>query len=267
MNEVTTYRWSFEEDIRNYVDFGYQAIGVWRQKLSDFGEENGVDLLAESHLKVTGLFWAGGFTGSEGHSFDEALEDGLHAIRLAGALNANCLVMFTGARNNHTFRHAERLLRLALDEMLELAEASDVVLAIEPMHPACAADWTFLTDMETTLDLIQSYQTPHLKLVFDSFHFGHDLSLIANLREIVPHIGLVQLGDRNLEHSIDQERCPLGSGILPLEKLLSELMGAGYTGDFDVELCGSEIEYQCYESLLQGTLKSFEQLIVPASKR
>ena len=267
MNEVTTYRWSFEEDIMRYVEHGYQAIGVWRQKLSDFGEENGVDLLAESRLKVTGLFWAGGFTGSEGHSFEEAVEDGLHAIRLAGALDAGCLVVYTGARNNHTFRHAERLLRIALDRMLELAEASDVVLAIEPMHPACAAEWTFLTDMESTLDFIQSYQSPYLKLVFDSFHFGHDLSLIANLREIVPHLALVQLGDRILEHNIDQERCSLGSGILPLEKLVRELLGAGYQGDFDVELCGSEIECQCYEELLRRTINSFEQLIVPASKR
>ena len=39
INELTTYRWSFEEDVRNYAAAGITSIGVWRQKLSDFGEE------------------------------------------------------------------------------------------------------------------------------------------------------------------------------------------------------------------------------------
>ena len=36
-------------------------------------------------------------------------------------MNAGCLVVYTGGRNNHTFRHAERLLRMALDQLLSLA--------------------------------------------------------------------------------------------------------------------------------------------------
>ena len=47
INEMTTYRWSFEEDVHNLSAAGIPAIGVWRQKLSDFGEEKGIELLAE----------------------------------------------------------------------------------------------------------------------------------------------------------------------------------------------------------------------------
>ena len=38
MNEMTTLRWSFEEDVQQYRAAGISAIGVWRRKLSDFGE-------------------------------------------------------------------------------------------------------------------------------------------------------------------------------------------------------------------------------------
>ncbi len=41
MNEMTTYRWSFEEDVAHYQSAGITAMGVWRQKLSDYGEEKG----------------------------------------------------------------------------------------------------------------------------------------------------------------------------------------------------------------------------------
>lgn len=266
MNEVTTYRWTFEEDVRRYSKAGYQAIGVWRQKLADFGEEEGVDLLAASGLRVTNLLWAGGFTGSDGRSLDDAIEDALHAVRLAGAMNAGCLVVYTGGRNNHTFRHAERLLRIALEQVISLAEAADVVLALEPMHPACASEWTFLTDLESTLALVESYQSPNLKMVFDAFHFGHDEAVLANLSEIVPHIALVQLGDRLTAHNIDQDRCPLGEGVVHFSELLSKLTEAGYEGDFDVELAGQDIERHNYEKLLTISKQAFERLNTVVTK-
>ena len=104
-------------------------------------------------------------------------------MRLAGATRAGCLIVYPGGRNHHTFRHAERLFLSALDSLLSLAEAADVTLAIEPMHPACAREWTFLTDIESTIALIERINSPNLKLVFDTYHFGHDLALLSNLRE------------------------------------------------------------------------------------
>ena len=264
MNEVTTYRWTFEEDVRRYVAAGYEAIGVWRQKLSDYGEEQGVDLLAESGLRVTNLLWAGGFTGSDGRNQQEAIEDAEHAIRLAGAMNADCLVVYPGGRNNHTFRHADRLLRTALDELLGWAEAADVTLAIEPMHPACAAEWTFLTDLEATISLIDSFQTPYLKLVFDAYHFGHDSAVISNLNQMVPYTALVQLGDRHKAHGIDHDRCPLGEGKVPLTEIVQNLLEAGYQGNFDIELAGEDIELSDYGHLLNCSKLAFDQLLAPA---
>jgi sugar phosphate isomerase/epimerase len=266
MSEVTTYRWSFEQDVQRYAEAGYTAIGVWRQKLSDYGEEAGVDLLAESGLRVTNLFWAGGFTGSDGRSLTEAIDDAADAIRLAGAMDAGCLVVYTGGRNHHTFSHANRLFRTAMNELLDLAEAADVVLAIEPMHPACAADWTFLTDLESTIHLVESFQSEHLKMVFDAYHFGHDRSVLANLKEIVPYTALVQLGDRMASHNIDHERCPLGCGVVPLSEILCSLLEAGYTGDFDVELLGQEIELSNYEKLLTTSQSAFNELIQPMQR-
>ena len=62
MNEMTTFRWSFEEDVQRYREAGYPAIGVWRQKLADFGEERGIELLRDSGLAVSNLMWAGGLS-------------------------------------------------------------------------------------------------------------------------------------------------------------------------------------------------------------
>ncbi len=266
MSEVTTFRWSFEQDVFNYAAAGYESIGVWRQKLADFGEEAGIDLLVESGLRVSHLLWAGGFTGSDGRTWNEAIDDACEAIRLAGAMNAGCLIVYPGGRNNHIYRHAERLFRVALDSLLSLAEAADVTLAIEPMHPACARDWTFLTDIESTITLIEDINSPNLKLVFDTYHFGHDRTILANLREIVPHMALVQLGDRRVPHGVDQQRCPLGDGTVPLRKTIVELREAGYNGDFDIELSGAGFEAGGYHRLLADCRQRVEAMMPVLSK-
>src|SRR5258708_2604020 len=122
MNEMTTFRWSFEEDVVRYKAAGIEGIGVWRQKLADYGEQRGVELVARSGLTVSNLLWAGGFTGSDGHNYDESMSDAKEAIRLAAALRAGHLVVYSGARNGHTLKHARRLFVGALEELLPFAQ-------------------------------------------------------------------------------------------------------------------------------------------------
>jgi sugar phosphate isomerase/epimerase len=172
MNEMTTYRWSFEEDVAHYRAAGIPAIGVWRQKLSDYGEEKGTELVADSGLAVSNLLWAGGFTGSDGRSHRESIDDALEAIRVAQALSCSCLVVYSGGRAGHTHNHARRLLRDALKDLLPAAAAAGVSLALEPMHAGCAAEWTFLTGLDDALGLIAEFQSPRLKLVLDTYHLG-----------------------------------------------------------------------------------------------
>ena len=260
MNEITTFRWSFEEDVENYQRAGYKSIGVWRQKLTDGDEDEAVDLLVDSGLSVSNLLWAGGFTGSEGRTLAESVDDAQEAIRLAAAIGAGCLVLYPGGRNNHTYRHAGRLLRTALDELLPFAEAADVPLAIQPMHAACAADWTFLTDLSSVISLMDAFQCAHLKLAYDTYHFPigpHRRHLLAKL---VPYLGIVHLGDRHVPPTIDPEYCPIGQGCLPLTEIVTTLQDAGYTGAFDVKLIGPEISLNDYWGLLDQSKMAFAEM-------
>ncbi len=195
INEVTTYRWSFEEDVAHYPACGIEAIGVWRQKLADFGEAKGIELLAASGLAVSNLLWAGGFTGSDGHSYQEAVDDARHALRLAAALGTQHLVVYSGSRNGHTQNHARRIFITALDELLPLAEELRITLDIEPMHQGCAEGWTFLTDLEDGLALVRGYEHPRVKLAFDTYHWGHEPDIAARLADMAPDIGIVHLSD------------------------------------------------------------------------
>jgi sugar phosphate isomerase/epimerase len=267
MNEMTTYRWSWEQDVENYQEAGYGGIGVWRHKLADGDEDEAIERILASGLSVTQLSWAGGFTGSDGRTLADGVEDALEALRLAAALQAGCLVVYAGGRNNHTFRHAGRPLRLAIDELLPLAESVEIPLAVEPMHAACAKEWTFLTDLSSVMSLIEEYQSPCLKIAYDTYHFPIHGRQRDVLKRIAPHIGIVHLGDRRHAPSIEQERCPLGLGRLQLGDVIGTLQEAGYTGNYDVKLSGPEIEAYDYWSILEQSQLTFGELAPVAVER
>ena len=261
MNELTTYRWSFEEDVQNYARAGIPALSVWRQKLSDFGEEKGVELISECGLSVSSLMWAGGFTGSDGRTHKESVEDAHDAIKVASQLRAGCLIVYSGNRAGHTHNHARRLLNSALKDLIPHAAESGVTLAIEPMHAGCAREWTYLTDLDETLELIQSFDSPALKVAFDSYYFGLQEDICGRLSDLVPKLAIVQLGDARQEPDGEQDRCALGSGAIPLEAIVKELLGAGYDGCFEVKLMGEEIETLEYDKLLADSKQKVESML------
>ncbi|MCE9547137.1 MAG: sugar phosphate isomerase/epimerase [Planctomycetia bacterium] len=253
VNELTTYRWTFEEDVARYAAAGFAAIGVWRQKICDFGEEKGAELLSDSGLAVSNLLWAGGFTGSDGRSYRDSIDDGIEAVQLAGMLRCPCLVVYSGGRAGHTHNHARRLLIGALNELAPLAAQHGVTLALEPMHPGCAAEWTFLSTINDALDVIQRVGSPQVKLAFDTYHFGHDGAIVERLEKLAPQVAIVHLGDGKQEPDGEQNRCALGQGQVPLAGIIAALARGGYQGYYDIELMGEEVEGSQYEQLLRDS--------------
>jgi len=264
MNEMTTFRWSFEEDVERYRNSGYQAIGVWRQKIADFGEERGVELLRDSGLAVSNLMWAGGFTGSDGHSHRESIDDALLAIRLAGAMRAKTLVVYSGSRAGHTVNHARRLLLTALKELAPVAQQHGVRLALEPMHTSCAGEWTFLTGLDDALALVDQVGSPMVQLVYDTYHLGWQPGAADRIGALVDRIAIVHLADGKLPSDSEQTRTRLGEGQIPLIEILQALNQSGYDGDYDVELVGPDLERTDYCQLLAHSRTAFDNLMQKA---
>jgi sugar phosphate isomerase/epimerase len=261
MNEMTTFRWSFEEDVQHYREAGIPAIGVWRQKLADFGKERGIDLVQESGLAVSNLMWAGGFTGSDGHTHRESIDDALDAIRLAAALKSPCLVVYSGSRGGHTTNHARRLLTTALKELAPVAQEFGVKLALEPMHTACSQEWTFLNGLSDTLNMLEQVGSGSVQIVFDTYHFGWQPDAMAQIPALASRIGVVHLADGRPPSDSEQIRSKLGDGEVPLAEIVGALSTAGYDGDYDVELLGPDLEHADYFQLLTHSKKAYETLV------
>ena len=250
INQLTTYRSTFEEDVFRCVRFGIGGMGVWRQKIDYYGLEKARELLRESGIEVSNLLWAGGFTGSEGHSYRESLWDAARAIRMAGFLDCPVLVIYSGGRGGHTMRHARRLLTGGLAALIPVAEEEGVQLAVEPMHPRCAKDWTILTSLDDARELIDDLGHPQLKLVVDTYQLAEELDTPDRILACGDQIGIVHLADARGNISREQNRCPLGMGKVDFDSIFAALAQIGYQGYLDLELFGQDVEGMDYASLI-----------------
>lgn len=250
VSELSTYRWSFEEDVLNYHQKGFEAIGIWRPKLVEYGEEKGVELLSEHNLSISSLQWVGGFTGSDGRSYREALHDGLDAIQQAADIGAPTVTVLAGGRGGHTKGHAHRLLRTALKELAEAAQAMGVQLALEPMHVGCAFDWSFMNTVPQCLDIINDIGSNNLGITFDCYHVAQDEAVLLWLESFVKYVRLVQLGDAKHAPMGEQDRCLLGQGHIPLRDIVQIFEQSGYEGFYEVEILGQQVEHLEYEEIL-----------------
>lgn len=261
INQLSTLRWSFEEDAEAYHQRGFTGIGIYRPKLEDFGLDRAIELLAEFELSPTSLSWIGGFTGSDGRPYTEAVADGIQAIHDAANLGAESLVVIAGGRNNHIRNHAKRTLCDALTELAPIAEDQGIQLSLEPFHPGCGEEWSFVNDLHSTLDIIEMVASPNLGIALDTYHLCQDNTVIQWLPEITRHLHLVQLGDARHSPLGEMNRCLLGRGSVPIREIISTLFEHGYNGPVEVELIGEDVETISYEQLLDHTRHFLEQTL------
>lgn len=260
MNQITTYRWSLFDDVAAYRDAGIPGIGVWRPKLSEFGEERGVDLLLESGRTVSSLSYVGGFTGDRGLGFHEAMDDARDAIHLAGLLQAECVVVVSGPRALHTARHARRLFVDALKSLGDLAGSERVDLAVLPMHSMFSKDWTFLSTIDDTLEILDRCRHPRVRMAFDAYHLWQEPGLIERIPALAPRTSVVRLSDWRDPPRCEYDRCLPGDGHIPLADVLRAFNRSGYTGFYEMEIWSEKLWAGDYVKLLEECCERFRTL-------
>jgi sugar phosphate isomerase/epimerase len=260
MNQMTTYRWSLLEDVTQYREHGFEGIGVWRRKVADFGEERSLELLRDSELPVSNLLWGGGFTGADGRSFRESIDDAREGIRLARALDTNTLVIISGARGGHTNNHAKSLLVDALKELVPTAADEGVSLALEPFDRMFSKDWSFLFSVDDALEIVDRVAAPEMGLALDVYHVWQDDGLLDRIPELAPLIRVVHLADWREPPRSENDRVQLGEGVIPLADFVRALDASGFDGYYDVEILSDELWQADYNDLIAESRRAFERI-------
>ncbi|MDP1797248.1 MAG: TIM barrel protein [Planctomycetaceae bacterium] len=140
------------------------AFGVLRKRLWQFGLQRSAELFHRRNITVSSLNWAGGFTGSLGFQFREAVDDALSALEEADCIGTRTLVIAPGGQGTFTYRHArrmaidgvQRLLAPAADRRLRLAILVD--LGTKASQRSLIQSWT------AAAEFLEDIGAPHVGL-------------------------------------------------------------------------------------------------------
>ena len=242
ISEVTTRDWSFADDVRNYAAAGIEAIGVWRDKLDQYGTEEGIRLLADSPLRVANVVNAGHFLNMTRSQTQRAIEDVVEAIGLAQRLKTDSLLIVTGdvGSFHRSVEQARDIVIAALRELAPVAGAAGVRLAIEPIHERYPG-YTFLHSIPDALEVIEAVGSPHVGLFFDTDHLWESKDLLRDIERVGPAIYGVHINDMPALPGPGIDRRLLGEGVVPLREILAAIEATGYRGYYDVEIMSEQV--------------------------
>lgn len=251
LSQLTTLRWSLSEEVFQLKETGFDAIGLWRPKLVEFGEERAADLLHEYNLKASSLSFAGAFTGGRGFSYLEAIADGNEAIRQAQIVGAENVIVVGGSQNGHTNRHCRRMVVDAMRALGDVAAKSGVRLSLLPMHQIFRDSWTFLNTLDSALDILSEISHSHVRLAVDAYQLSNEMDLVERIPEIVESVGIVQVSGGNRSPKSDRDRNLPGKGEIPVKEIIQAFQSAGYAGYFDIQVWSDRVWQSNYSHLIE----------------
>jgi sugar phosphate isomerase/epimerase len=228
---------------------GIRAIDPWRDQVATVGLDRAVRKVKDAGLELSGYCRGGMFPADAAHRI-EARDDNRRAVDEAKALGAPCVVLVVGGLPQYSrpgsspskdIGAARAQVEDAIAEMMDYAAASKMPLAIEPLHPAYAADRACVNTTKQALDIcdrLDAGRTGALGVALDVYHIWWDPELMSQIaragkdRLLAFHVcdWLVPTKD------ILNDRGMMGDGVIDIKSVRRAVEAEGFSGYSEIEI-------------------------------
>ncbi|MCA1359361.1 sugar phosphate isomerase/epimerase [Bradyrhizobium sp. IC3069] len=232
---------------------GIRAIDPWRDQVANVGLDRVARAVREAGLDLSGYCRGGMFT-SDVSRRGEVRDDNRRCVDEAKALGAPCIVLVVGGLPQYSRLGSEASKDLvaargqveeALADMLDYARQAKLPLAIEPLHPAYAADRACVNTTKQALDIcdrLDPGRTGMLGVALDVYHIWWDPELMDQIaragrdRLLAFHVcdWLVPTRD------ILNDRGMMGDGVIDIKSVRAAVEAQGFAGYSEIEIFSNE---------------------------
>jgi sugar phosphate isomerase/epimerase len=239
VHTITTKPWAVEEAIEQYSQSGVNGITVWRQALEGRHPAKIGQQIRAAGLSVVSLCRGGFFPGTDQDTRQAAIDDNLRAIDEAAELGAPLVVLVCGAVPGQPLEESRRQIKDGIAAVLPHAEACQVKLGIEPLHPVYADDRSAINTLKQANDVAEALDSPFVGVVVDVYHLWWDPDLETELRRCGQSDNLLafHICDwKTPTEDILNDRGLMGEGCIPIRKIRGWVEAAGFDGFNEVEI-------------------------------
>lgn len=232
---------------------GIRAIDPWRDQVAAVGLERAVRAVKDAGLDLSGYCRGGMFTADDAHR-GEARDDNRRAVDEAVALGASCIVLVVGGLPHYSrpgstpskdIAAARNQVHDGIAEMLDYAKQAKLPLAIEPLHPAYAADRACVNTTKHALDICDALdpgRTGAIGVALDVYHIWWDPELMGQIaragkdRLLAFHVcdWLVPTKD------ILNDRGMMGDGVIDIRSVRAMVEAQGFAGYSEIEIFSND---------------------------
>jgi sugar phosphate isomerase/epimerase len=250
LSAISSASWDLDQDLAFYGEAGVTNVGISVAKLERFGWEEGTRRIVDAGLRVTNLIGLGPFRLSEPDGWDRQRERLARALDAATAVGAECVVFTTGPAGTLTWEDAADALEMAMTPVLAEAQTRGVTFAIEHTN-SLRVDVGFVHTLRDVLDLARRLDTG---VCMEVNACWAERGLADTIAGGIDRIRLVQVSDFAVGTLSTPNRLVPGDGDIPLERILGQVLAAGYEGCFDLEIIGPRIEEEGYRSACRRSI-------------
>lgn len=228
---------------------GIRAIDPWRDQVAAVGLDRAARAVRDAGLELSGYCRGGMFTSDAARRI-EVRDDNRRAVDEAKALGAPCVVLVVGGLPQYSrpgstaskdIVAARGQVEDAIAEMMEYARSARMPLAIEPLHPAYAADRACVNTTRQALDIcdrLDPDRTGALGVALDVYHIWWDPELSSQIsragrnRLLAFHVcdWLVPTKD------ILNDRGMMGDGAIDIKSVRRAVEAEGFAGYSEIEI-------------------------------
>lgn len=237
LNQITTKSWCVREAAEGCARAGIPWIGLWRDKVAETGLKQSARIVRDAGLKVSSLCRGGMFPALTKAERAARIDDNRRAIEEAATLGTDVLILVCGAAPDRNIDAARRTVEEGLELLIPDAAAVGVKLAIEPLHPAFAADRSVITTLGQANNIVERLDHPQVGVAIDVYHVWWDPELYREIERSAGRILGFHVNDW-LRGGGDPlvSRGMMGDGVIELRRMREAVDAAGYDGPIEVEI-------------------------------
>lgn len=260
VNAISSYKWTFEEDLAFYREIGCKHIGLMHSKVAA-----DIDAAAE-RIAADGLEVSCLSTALANVSPVTAYREGSDAvfaalcpvIDAAARIGAPLLYFVSGSTPSRTTTD-EAIAAFAATVKPAVAYAAERGVRLASENNSIAT--RFHGFVHTVRDIANLSRAADIDINLELQNCWFESDLAAQFKQVVGQIGLVQVSDFILSDKVGFNRAALGDGDMPLEWLIEKLLEAGYAKTFDIEIIGPHIDEEGYASAIRRSVAWLDEVL------
>jgi sugar phosphate isomerase/epimerase len=248
------------DDIALWHELGVGHVGLILPKIEEVGWEAARDLVTGAGLRVSTIFGPSyrPLDADRTLGWREADQAGTaRTLEFAASIGAGSVYILSGAAASLTWEDAADAFCDFIAPCAAVAKDVGVPLLLEPSSPL-RADMSFVYWQRDAMDIARR---AGVKVMLDLQSCWFERGLEELVRKNLDRVGVVQISDYVLGTPQTGDRAVPGDGDIPLERLLSMVLDAGYAGAFDLEVIGPRIESEGYPSAIRRSVERASELL------